>query len=87
MMLLHITASQPFLNGKRVLEPLLKHNTNWDMTNSFLPKGFTVYFNPLDDDQRMKDNCEALRRSNHEPALKHPDVLRKNIEKYVKYGY
>ena len=70
-----------------ILEPVLKHRTNWDRIKSFLQKGFTTSFNPSCDDQRMKDNCEALRRGNHKSALNHPDILRENIEKDVKYGY
>ena len=67
-----------------ILEPLLKFRTNWHRTKSFSQKVFTASFLPLDDTQRAQDNGEALRRGNHESALKHPDILRENTENDVK---
>ena len=60
---------------------------NWNRMKKILSEGLEWFMDNLDPESRLLDLEDAIAFVNHKGATKNEDLLKKLVEKDVKYGY
>ncbi len=69
------------------IEPLFWHHPIWPRMKQILTHGLHWPLDDLPEEQRIANIYEAIKFGNHKGATNDPDLLRKLVEKDVKYSY